>query len=177
MKYLRLLAFCTALLATGQTPAAPADPHWHDFDFEYGSWTARARLLGHRLVGAHDWIDFRGTLVVHKLWNGKGNMSELEISSAHSSIEGGALHAYNPDTHEWSVWFVNTATGQLGVPSVGRFANGRGVLYDHEPYRGRPVYVRQIFSNISPHTFNFAQAFSTDEGKTWETNLLIYYTR
>ena len=104
-------------------------------------------------------------------------MSDLEVSNATSSIRGGALHLYNSETHEWSVWFANAANGTLGVPGVGRFENGRGVLYDHERYHGRPIYVRQAFSGISAHTFHYEQAFSVDDGNTWETNLIIDYTR
>jgi hypothetical protein len=176
-----LVAFMLGLLgasalATGQTMAA-GDSHSHDFDFEFGSWKADLRLLAHRLVGSHEWIDYHGTLVVHPLFYGKGNMSDLEVSNATSSIHGGALHLYNPDTHEWSVWFANAGNGTLGVPGVGRFENGRGVLYDHEVYHGRQIYVRQAFSDISAHAFHYEQAFSIDDGKTWETNLIINYTR
>jgi hypothetical protein len=155
------------------------DPHYHDFDFEFGpTWAANLRLLNQRLVGSHTWVVYHGTLISHPLWNGRGNVSELDVSNpAHGKIVGGALHLYNPDTHEWSVWFANEASGTLGVPSVGRFENGRGVLYDREPYHGRTVYVRQVFSNMSAHTFDFEQAFSADNGKTWETNLIIRYTR
>lgn len=176
-----LILACFALLASVLPVAAQtrtADAHVHDFDFEFGStWTAHLRLLGHRLVGAHDWIDFHGTLLTHKLWTGQGNMSELVVTNGKSNIVGGALHLYNPDTRQWSVWFANAITGTLGVPSVGHFENGRGLLYDREAYNGRMVYVRQIFSNVSPHTFDFDQAFSADNGKTWETNLTIRYTR
>jgi hypothetical protein len=177
-----LLAFGISAGARGAAAQAPAaamtDPHWHDFDFEFGpTWNAELRLLAKRLAGSHLWIHYHGTLKSHPLWGGKGNISELDVSSGTSRIDGGALHLYNPDAREWSVWFANLATGTLGVPSVGVFSTGRGVLYDHEPYHGKMVYVRQIFSNISAHTFDFHQAFSPDNGKTWETNLIINYTR
>lgn len=166
-----------AFVLTAQT-AAPPDPHWHDFDFEFGpTWTAHFHLLAKRLVHSRTWIEYRGTLVSHPLWGGKGNISELDVTSGSSRIVGGALHLYNPDTRQWSVWFANVATGTMGVPSVGRFSNGHGELYDREPYHGRMVLVRQIFSHVSAHTFDFHQAFSVDDGKTWETNLIINYTR
>lgn len=178
MKRFTLLACSMLLASTIPAAALPADPHVHDFDFEFGpTWTAHLRLLGHRLVGAHDWIDFHGTLLTHKLWSGQGNMSELVVTNGKANIVGGALHLYNPGTRQWSVWFANAITGTLGVPSVGHFANGQGVLYDREMQNGRMVTVRQIFSNVSAHTFNFDQAFSVDNGKTWETNLTIRYTR
>jgi hypothetical protein len=175
MKRLALLSL--ALLLTAQTPV-PDDPHWHDFDFEFGpTWTAHMHRLAERLAHSHTWIDYRGTLVAHKLWNGRGNMSELVVTSGSSQIVGGALHLYDPQARVWSVWFANAATGTLGVPSVGRFENGRGLFYDREPYRGRMVLVRQQFTNVSPHTFDLHQAFSPDNGKTWEENLVINYTR
>jgi len=175
MRRIYLVALCVALTVRS---VAANDSHSHDFDFEFGRpWTAHLHLLGKPLAGSHSWMDFRGTLVSHQLWNGKGNISELVVRNGSSSIVGGALHLYNPDTREWSVWFANAATGTLGVPAVGRFEHGRGVLYDREAYHGRMVRVRQIFSNISAHTFDFHQAFSTDNGKTWETNLIINYAR
>ena len=176
MKAFGLLVLLIAVI--GSPLGAAPDPHWHDFDFEFGpAWRADLHLLAKRLAGSRTWIEYKGTLTSHPLWNGKGNISELDVASSTSRIDGGALHLYNPDTRKWSVWFANVVTGTLGVPSVGSFENGRGVLYDRERSGGKMVYVRQIFSNISPHTFDFHQAFSADNGKTWETNLVINYTR
>jgi len=190
MNYLRIMGICAVLAASSlgislspavaadaTANAAAADPHQHDFDFEWGTWKAHLRLLAHRFVGSHDWIDYHGTLVVHKLWNGKANISELEVSNAKSRIEGGALHLYNPQTHQWNVTFASSDAGELGVPNVGRFKNGRGVFYDRELYHGRPILDRWYFTNMSPHSFDFEQAFSADNGKTWEPNLIINYTR
>jgi hypothetical protein len=178
VKYLlRVIAVCGVLAASSAGAAQAADPHQHDFDFEWGSWKAHLRLLPHRFAGSHAWIDYYGTLVVHKLWAGKANISELEVSNANSRIEGGALHLYNPQTHQWSVAFASSDSGVLGVPNVGRFEHGRGVFYDRELYHGRSIVDRWLFTNISRHTFDFEQAFSTDNGATWETNLVINYTR
>lgn len=178
MKFLRFTAVCLGFAAASAlgSSAAP-DPHQHDFDFEWGTWNAHLQLLPHKFVGSHDWVDYHGTLAVHKIWNGKANISELEVSNAKSRIEGGALHLYDPQTHQWSVIFASSDTGKLGVPNVGRFQNGRGVFYDREIYRGTPILDRWLFTNISTRAFHFEQAFSRDDGKTWETNLIIDYTR
>jgi hypothetical protein len=170
-----LAIFCLAV-PKGFAQGA-SDPHWHDFDFEFGKWNAHLRLLPQRFVGSHAWVDYYGTLVVHPLWNGKANISELEVRNAKSRIEGGALHLYRPDERRWYIAFASSDSGVLGVPCVGRFENGRGIFYDHERYKGRPVTVRFVFSNVTAHRFDFDQAFSQDNGKTWETNLIIKYTR
>ena len=169
-------ALCLLIVA-GAAQAKGADSHQHDFDFEWGTWNAHLRLLAHRFAGSHDWVDYHGTLVVHKLWNGKANISELEVSNSRSRIEGGALHLYDPQTQQWSVTFASSDTGTLGVSNVGRFEHGRGTFYDHELYRGRLILDRWLFSNVTAHAFHFEQAFSRDNGKTWETNLVIDYTR
>lgn len=191
MQYLRIVVVCVVLatsaawascrtaFAAGTAPQrAAADSHQHDFDFEWGTpWKAHLLRLRHRLAGSHDWIEYDGTLTIHKLWNGKGNISELEVGNATSHIEGGALHLYDPKAHQWSVTYVSSDADTLGVPAIGRFEHGRGVFHDRETDHGRPVIDRWYFTNISPHHFDFEQAFSADGGKTWETNLIIKYTR
>ena len=45
---------------------------------------------------------------------------------------------------------------------VGGFKDGRGEFFDQESLNGRAIYVRFIFSNITPHSFRLEQAFSDD---------------
>jgi hypothetical protein len=65
----------------------------------------------------------------------------------------------------------------LGQPMVGGFQNGRGEFYDQEPFKGRAIFVRFIFSEITKTSFRIEQAFSADGGKTWETNWITTFTR
>jgi hypothetical protein len=149
----------------------------HDFDFEIGTWKTHLRVLRHPLTGSTTWIEFNGTSVVHKIWDGRANMVELEADSPSGHIEALNLHLYNPESHQWSLNFANVKTGTMGVPTVGGFKDGRGEFYDMEPINGKMVLVRNVWSEITPDSCHFEQAFSADGGKTWETNWIVTDTR
>jgi hypothetical protein len=172
-----LRAAILALVFAGASAQATPIDHQHDFDFEFGNWNADVKVLAHPFAGSHTYLDFRGTSDVHPIWSGRGNYGELEIGDAQRHIEGLTLRLYHPQTRNWYVYFSNSANGDLGVPAIGRFENGRGVFEDTEPIGGRPTRVRFVFSDITPHSFHFIQSFSIDGGKTWEQEWISTFTR
>jgi hypothetical protein len=132
----------------------------------------------HPLTGSKQWVEFDGTSVARKLWDGRANVDEFEADSPSGHIEGMTVRLYNADTHEWSIYWANGNAGAFSMPpTVGHFTNGRGEFYDHEEIGGKPVFVRFIWQVLSPRECHWEQAFSTDEGKTWETNWTIDSTR
>ena len=60
---------------------------------------------------------------------------------------------------------------------IGNFNNGRGEFYNQETLRGAAIFVRFIFSDITPTIFRLEQAFSADGGKTWEPNWIATFTK
>src|SRR6266568_2923855 len=50
----------------------------HDFDFEIGTWKSHLSRLLHPLTGSTTWVEYEGTSVVRKVWNG-GAMSQPTI--------------------------------------------------------------------------------------------------
>jgi len=58
----------------------------------------------------------------------------------------------------------------LRQPTVGGFKSGRGEFYDYECFNDRMILVRNVWSDITPDSCHFEQAFSVDGGKTWEVN-------
>jgi hypothetical protein len=159
------------------TQSAEARDGSHDFDFEIGNWTTHLRRLEHPLTGSTSWVEYNGTSVVRKIWGGKANMVELEVDGPAGHIEGLSLRLYNPQSHQWSLNFASGRGGSIGVPTVGEFRNGRGEFYDQEDIGGRVILVRNVWSDITPNSGHFEQAFSTDGGKTWETNWVADDTR
>jgi hypothetical protein len=157
-------------------PAADRDGQ-HDFDFELGTWKTELKVLVHPLTGSTTWVEMNGTTVVDRIWQGRANLVQLEVDGPSAHVEALSLRLYNPDSHQWSLNFANSKTGALGVPTVGEFKNGRGEFYDQEPINGRMVLVRNIWSDITPDACHFEQAFSSDGGKTWETNWIATDTR
>jgi len=149
----------------------------HDFDFEFGSWKCHIARLQHPLTGSSTWFEYEGTSVVRQVWGGRANLGELEVAGAAGRIEGLSLRLYNPDTRQWYISWANSRDGALGPPMIGQFENGRGEFYDQEMFNGRAIYVRFIFSDVTPRAFRLEQAFSADGGKTWEPNWIATFTR
>lgn len=167
---------------SGEAKAAPRvaaekQDGQHDFDFEFGSWKAHIRRLLHPLTGSDAWVDLEGTSVVRRVWDGRANLGELEVANATTNIEGLSLRLYNPQSHQWSIYWSNSKDGSLGTAMVGQFKNGRGEFYNQETFQGRAIYVRFIFSDITPASFRLEQAFSADGGKTWEANWIATFAR
>jgi hypothetical protein len=159
-----------------QTTPAERDGQ-HDFDFEMGSWKTHISRLEHPLTGSKTWVEYEGTSVVRPVWNGRANLVELEVDGPAGHIEGLSLRLYNPQFHQWSLNFANSKVGSLGQPTVGEFKNGRGEFFDQEPLNGRIILVRNVWSDITPNSCRFEQAFSDDGGKTWEVNWVATDTR
>jgi len=149
----------------------------HDFDFEIGTWNTHISRLQHPLAGSTTWIEYHGTSVVRKIWDGRANTVELEVDSPAGHIEGLSLRLYNPQSHQWSLNFANSRVGTLSVPTVGEFKNGRGEFYDQEEFNGRMILVKNVWMDMTANSCRFEQSFSDDGGKTWEVNWIAVDTR
>jgi hypothetical protein len=57
------------------------------------------------------------------------------------------------------------------------FHNGVGTFYANDTFNGKPIRIRFIWSEITPKSRHWEQAFSPDGGKTWETNWVQDLTR
>jgi hypothetical protein len=149
----------------------------HDFDFEFGTWKVQLSRLLRPLTGSTTWVEYEGTSVVRRVWNGRANLGELEVDGPSGHIEGLSLRLFNPQSRQWHISWANSADGLLGQAMVGGFKNGRGEFYDQEPFNGRAIFVRFIFSDLTANSFRLEQAFSVDGGKTWEPNWIAKFTR
>jgi len=149
----------------------------HDFDFEIGTWKRHLRRLVHPLTGSTTWVEYEGTSVVRKVWNGRANLVELVADGPGGHFEGLNLRLYNPESHQWSLNFAGSSGGALSQPTIGEFKNGRGEFFDQETLNGRAILVRFVMSDTTPDSCRFEQAFSEDGGKTWEVNWIATDTR
>jgi hypothetical protein len=150
----------------------------HDFDFQFGSWKAHNRRLLHPLTGSNEWVEFDSTIVARPVWGGRANMDEFEADTSSGHIEGMTVRTYNPKSHQWSIYWANQKNGVFSLPpTVGKFKDGRGEFFDQEDFNGQSIFVRYLWLVTSPDTTRWEQAFSTDGGKTWETNWIISATR
>lgn len=161
---------------TVDAPPAPSSGPG-DFDFEFGRWRTHLKLLRNPLSGSTTWVEYSGTSVVSRVWDGRANLVELEVDGAAGHIEGLNLRLYNPQTGQWSLNFASSRGGALTPPVYGGFANGRGEFYGQDFLDGRAILVRFVIVPLNPNTIRFEQAFSADGGRNWEVNWIATDTR
>ncbi len=158
-----------AQISTSLSAAHPRDGQ-HDWDTFFGSWKMRLRKRLQPLSGSDDWVQFESHDTTRKLWGGRANLDELEADGPNGHIEGLTLRLYNPHSHQWSIYWANSADPAPENPLIGEFKNGRGEFYDQEMFNGRSIFVRFLWTNVSETSGDFEQSFSDDGGRTWEPN-------
>lgn len=157
-------------------PALPEPPH--DFDFLHGHWLVRNRRLRERLVGCNDWDAFEGVQVCRPILGGFGNEDELVTDAfGERRFIGMTIRLFDPRAREWSIYWVDNRSVQLQPPVRGRFDGGVGTFHGRDAHRGTPVLARFVWTVASPDRARWEQAFSTDEGATWETNWIMEFER
>jgi hypothetical protein len=159
------------------TVAQAARDGQHDFDFHFGTWETHIKRLTEPLSGSTKWVEMKGTVTVRPLWDGRGNLEEIDARGDSMHLQGMTLFLYNPESRKWSQTFGSIDEGKLEEPMIGEFKDGRGEFYSQETYKGKSVLVRFVWSDIKRDSHRVEEAFSTDGGKTWEANFIAYLTR
>ena len=163
--------------AAGQDAAPAYRDGQHDFDFEIGSWKIHLKRRLNPLTGSDKWVEFDGTSVTRKIWEGRSEIEEFETDGAAGHVEGLTLRLYNPQSHQWALYWANAKDGTVVAPQIGEFRNGVGEFYGTDTLNGKVILIRFIWSNTTTNTPHFEQSFSTDGGKTWEVNWITDQTR
>jgi hypothetical protein len=170
-RFLRALAVCSLLAVSGASLGQSAERDGqHDFDFLMGTWKIHLKRRLHPLTGSNEWREFDGVGVYQKVWDGRANVNEFEADSPSGHIEGLTLRTYNPQTHEWSLYWANSKDGILTAPQVGEFKNGVGEFYAEDTMGGKSIFVRYLWSKVNANSVHFEQSYSDDGGQTWEAN-------
>jgi hypothetical protein len=157
--------------------AAVARDGQHDFNFNIGSWKTQLSRLKEPLNGSTAWVKYEGTTLVREVMGGRANLVELDVAGEAGRIEGVLLRLYNPQTRQWSLNFASMRNGTMTPPMVGGFKDGRGEFFAKDTFNDKPILVRFVITKLTPTTCRFEQAFSADDGKTWEVNWIATDTR
>ncbi|HEY3740153.1 MAG TPA: NIPSNAP family protein [Bryobacteraceae bacterium] len=148
----------------------------NDFDPIFGEWRIHNRRLKARFAACTEWDEFTSTSKARPILGGIGNIDEIQFST--KGYTGGTLRLFNSKTGEWSIHWMTDRTGTLDPPVIGRFDNaGRGEFYGDDVDDGKPVRVRFIWSDMTGESAHWEQAFSLDQGHSWETNWTMDLTR
>ena len=142
----------------------------HDFDYLVGTWHLRNRKLKSRLTGSTEWIAFESRVEMHQILDGLGNIDKYTEQPTGKPYEGVALRLFDPATRLWSIYWADSNSGTLDPPVVGSFENKIGHFFARDTYKGKNIIVVFRWDARDPQFPIWSQAFSTDEGKTWEWN-------
>ena len=164
-------------IARPQTAAdVIADDGRHDFDFYHGCWQVRNERLRERLRGSDEWETFEAMQECRPILGGIGNVDDF-VTDWSEGFRGMTLRLFNPQTRQWSIYWAGNRNGVLESPVVGRFDDGVGVFFGDDRHQGQPVRVSFLWSEITARSAHWQQAFSIDDGRSWETNWHMYMTR
>ncbi len=149
----------------------------NDFDFYQGKWKLKNRKLKTRLNNSTEWTEFESTQEMYKVLNGLGNIDNFLATFDGVPFEGMSIRLFNPKTKLWSIYWADSNEGVLQPPVLGSFENniahfyGKDILYERDIL---VVFRWDVRDKANPI---WSQAFSDDNGKTWEWNWYMYFSR
>lgn len=146
-----------------------------NFDFLHGEWTVAHRRLKRRGAGCQEWMEFTGAVSCRALMGGVCNVDENHMTER--GFAGVTFRCFDVARRTWSIYWVNAMEGLMGAPVHGRFEDGVGRFYGDDLDDGRPVKVVFIWLVESPEEAHWSQAFSYDNGQSWEENWTMAFTR
>jgi hypothetical protein len=159
------------------TSAAETAGEAQGFDFLHGRWNVVHRKLRERLVGNTEWFEFPGTLEVAPILGGRGNFDQNVLSDPKGTYEASSLRLFNPREKQWSIWWFDARLPSLDPPVVGGFQGRKGTFYSRDVFKDRPIRVRTTYEPIAPDHAQWTQAFSPDDGASWEVNWIMDFMR
>lgn len=170
-----MLAITTAFAHS--VPVSAADAEARRFDFLYGRWNVVHRKLKERLAGSSEWIEFPGTLAVAPILGGLGNFDENGLHDPKGAYEASSLRLFNPRARQWSIWWFDARLPAVEPPVVGGFEGNKGTFYAQDVFKGQPIRVRTTYEPLAPDHAQWTQAFSPDQGASWEINWIMDFKR
>jgi hypothetical protein len=143
-----------------------------DFDYLVGHWNLHNRKLKSRLTGSTEWLSFVSKVEMRPILEGVGNIDKYTENTSGKHYEGVALRLFDTQTRLWSIYWADSNSGALDPPVVGSFANQIGHFFARDTFKGQPIVVVFRWDVRNPQRPIWSQAFSNDEGKTWEWNAI-----
>src|SRR5215204_6568859 len=148
-----------------------------DFDFLVGKWRVRNRKLNERLADCDEWTEFEARGECRRILNGFGNIDSFKTDFDGKPFEGMTLRLFNPKTKLWSIYWADSNVVVLDVPQVGSFKNRIGEFLARDVFEGKSIIVKFRWDATNAENPVWSQAFSADEGKTWEWNWSMTFSR
>ncbi len=149
----------------------------HDFDFYQGKWKLLNKKLKIRLNNSTEWTEFESTQEMYKVLNGTGNIDNYLATFDGVPFEGMSIRLFNPKTKLWSIYWADSSEGVLQPPVVGSFDNNVAHFFTKDTFNDRKILVVFRWDVKDKENPIWSQAFSDDNGKTWEWNWYMYFSK
>jgi hypothetical protein len=148
-----------------------------DFDFFVGKWSIHNKKLKSRLNNCTEWVEFESTQEMYTILNGAGNIDNFKTYFDREPFEGMSLRLFNPQTKLWSIYWADSIQVKLDPPVTGSFENNMGYFFTKDNFEGKPIIVVFRWDVRDKDNLVWSQAFSEDDGATWEWNWYMYFTK
>jgi hypothetical protein len=149
----------------------------HDFDFYEGKWKLHNKKLKSRLENCNEWMEFGSTQQMYRVLNGLGNIDNYLATFDGVPFEGMSIRLFNPKTRLWSIYWADSNEGKLEQPVVGSFDDAVAHFFAKDVFKGREILVVFRWDIRDKEHPIWSQAFSEDEGKSWEWNWYMYFSK
>lgn len=145
------------------------------FDFWVGEWDVNLRVRQPDLT----WADtHRATARIYPILAGKA-LLELWSEDAEDGIKGYSLRYFDTARDEWVLWLNWPGANRSGSSSLaGAFRHGRGEFFSTGTQPdGTQSISRYTFSDITPSSLRWDDAFSSDGGDSWTNRWVMEFSR
>ena len=149
----------------------------HDFDFYEGKWKLRNKKLKARLDNCTEWTTFESTQEMYRVLNGLGNIDIYLATYNDEPFEGMSIRLFNPKTRLWSIYWADSNEGVLQPPVIGSFENDIAHFFTKDKFNGKDILVVFRWDTRDKENPIWSQAFSDDNGKAWEWNWYMYFSK
>lgn len=145
------------------------------FDFWVGGWSVNLRVRQPDMT----WSDEHSAHArIYPILSGKAVL-ELWSEDQVDGIKGYSLRYFDTARDEWILWLNWPGENRSGSSSLsGSFRHGRGEFFASSVGQdGTETTSRYTFSDITPRSLRWDDAFSTDGGETWRHSWIMEFTR
>ena len=155
-------------IAVAQPDLKDLEPE-HYFDFWIGTWDLEWE--------APDGTVETGTNHIEKILGGNVIKENFRAETGRfEGYEGKSFSVYQTRTKTWRQTWVDSQSGYIDLE--GQFeGNKRIFITEDTGPDGNPVLKRMMFYDITSDSLTWDWELSVDDGKTWELQWRIHYTR
>lgn len=148
-----------------------------DFNFYEGKWKLHNKKLKIKLDNCKEWTEFESTQEMYRVLNGIGNIDNYLATFDGVPFEGMSVRLFNPKTKLWSIYWADSNEGILQPAVVGSFDNNIAHFFTKDTFNDKKILVVFRWDIRDKENPIWSQAFSDDNGKTWEWNWFMYFSK